>query len=140
MSVKCSDRLIIEGTTLVASDPNKCRRVVIPEGVTIIGKEGMLGCDELTSVKIPSTVTIIDDYAFNYCIKLKKAIIPEGVTRIGIAAFMSCESLKDVVIPKTVEYIGENAFSECNIRSIKVPKNTHLESYVFDDGVEVIRY
>ena len=94
MSIKCSDRLIIEGTTLVASDPDKCRRVVIPE----------------------------------------------GVTRIGIAAFMSCESLKDVVIPRTVEYIGENAFSECNIRSIKVPKTTHLEPYVFDDGVEVIRY
>ena len=41
--------------------------VVIPEGVTEIGKEAFQGCTSLTSVVIPESVTKIGNYAFKRC-------------------------------------------------------------------------
>ena len=61
-------------------------------------------------VKIPESVTLIDNQAFSGCTSLTSVIIPETVTTIGDEAFSDCTGLTSVIIPKSVTTIGEHAF------------------------------
>jgi hypothetical protein len=53
-------------------------------------------------MKIPSGVTIIDDYAFYKCKSLKSIKIPEGETLVGVNTFNECISLNKTDISKLV--------------------------------------
>ena len=70
----------------------------------------------LKSVKFPSTITKIGDYAFCDCSELTgDLIIPNGVTYIGYDAFLDCSGLNGkLVIPNTVTTIGAEAFFRCS--------------------------
>ncbi len=65
--------------------------VVIPEGVTTIGKNcfsvSVDNAKAITSLTIPDSVTTIEDYAFYWCYGLKYLLIPSSVTSIGQKAF-----------------------------------------------------
>ena len=96
--------------------------IIIPEAVvfneltyrvTSIGMGAFYGCESLTAITIPNSVTIIEDNAFHDCIKLSSITIPESVEIIGDSAFAYCESLKVIAIPNSVKYIGDWAFSCC---------------------------
>lgn len=111
--------------------------VVIPETVTYggktftvtaIGLSAFSGCQNLTSVTLPSTITKIDEYGFNYCTSLKSVNLPEGLMTIGPRAFRICHSLTSMEIPATVTTIGESAFYECKA----------LQSVAFKGSVESI--
>ena len=67
----------------------------------------------LTDATIPSDVTSIGKYAFNYCTSLKSVTISNGLTTIGEYAFDSCSALNHVTIPDTVTCIGISAFDNC---------------------------
>lgn len=61
------------------------------------------------------TVTIIDDYAFNYCRGLTGTlVIPNTIEEIGDDAFSHCGFTGVVTIPASVEYIGYTPFYDCN--------------------------
>ena len=87
--------------------------IIIPDGVTVIGKSSFKDCNGLTSVKIPDGVTTIDERAFQGCKLLSDAKLPASVTTLGIGAFYGCESLTNFTIPDTVIAIGAKAFSGC---------------------------
>ncbi len=71
---------------------------------------------------IPATVTVIGDYAFNYCSLLTTVTIPGSATAIGNSAFYSCSTLTGITIPTAVTTIGNNAFAYCSaITSISIP-------------------
>lgn len=72
--------------------------ISIPNSVTSIGKEAFHGCDNLTSIHIPNSVTSIGDWAFNHCVSLTSISIPNSVTYIGIGAFHLCHNLTDIII------------------------------------------
>ena len=72
--------------------------IVIPEGVTTIGKNCFSENSMITSVAIPDSVTCIDYYAFNNCVGLKTVNIPKSVTNIGNKAFYNCKSLQEVYL------------------------------------------
>ncbi len=61
--------------------------VVVPEGVEYLGWDAFAYCEELKSVKLPSTLTEIDGGAFKGCLSLETLEIPEKVTEIGSRAF-----------------------------------------------------
>ncbi len=82
------------------------------------------GCDITTEgeLEIPAeidgvAVTVIRDYAFNGCESLTSIKIPDTVTSIGQWAFGSCSNLAAVIIPDSVRSIEENAFSGCTALS-----------------------
>ena len=97
--------------------------IIIPEAVvfneltyrvTSIGMGAFYGCESLTAITIPNSITIIEDSAFHHCKKLSSITIPESVEIIGDSAFAYCESLKVIAIPNSVKYIGDRAFFCCS--------------------------
>ena len=106
-------------------------QVVIPkvspngDKVTSIAGSAFLGCEHVTSVKIPYCVTSIG--GFNDCINLKNIILSEGITTIW-GGFSGCKSLQSVTLPDSVVSIGEMSFYGCNsLTSVIIPANV---SYV----------
>ena len=87
--------------------------VVIPDGVTSIGKEAFDCCKALTGITIPGSVTSIGDAAFYGCKSLTSITIPNSVTSIGDSAFCGCEALTSITIPDSVKSIGDSAFTRC---------------------------
>ena len=69
-----------------------------------------LNGEEVTDLVIPDGVTSIGRYAFDNCTGLTNVIIPDGVTRIGTEAFRSCSNLTSITIPPSVTTIESNAF------------------------------
>ncbi len=88
--------------------------VEIPSSVTVIGGEVFAGCTGLTSVKIPNSVTSIGYRAFSGCSGLTAVEIPSSVTSIGSYAFSGCSGLTAVEIPSSVTSIGDHAFYGCD--------------------------
>ena len=71
------------------------------------------GCTSLTSIEIPSSVSLLGRSAFEGCSKLPSFVVPEGVTSIGNSTFKDCTSLKSFEISSTVTTIPNYAFSGC---------------------------
>lgn len=100
----------------------------LPTSISVIGMGSFCDCKELESVDI-SNVTTIDGYAFYRCVSLKSINIPNVIT-IGEMAFYGC-TFDTIDLPK-VETIGELAFHSCkNLRSINMPKVKTLEGGAF---------
>jgi len=90
----------------------------IPYGVTHIDRSSGLYNKGLTSVKIPSSVTIIESSAFSENL-LTSVTIPDSVTSIGSYAFSS-NRLTSVFIGNSVTSIGNSAFNDSTLRSFTI--------------------
>ena len=64
------------------------------------------------TIKVPSTVKEIADYAFHYSMA-SYVKLPNGLQKIGYCVFEYCDKLKQIVIPGTVKSIGCSAFWNC---------------------------
>ena len=122
--------------------------IVIPSefrGVPVTGVFGFGGAQELTSITLPDTITVIADNAFLDCTSLETINVPKSVNRVGYDAFEGtlcienkrkesplvilngvlvdghkCEG--EVVIPDNVPRIADRAFMDCeSIESVSIP-------------------
>ena len=86
------------------------------------------------SVRLGSGITIINSYAFYYCMSLEYITIPSGVTEFGGTAFQYCYNLKSITIPSTVASIGQFALWSCpSLISVSIPGGvTRIETYAFN--------
>ena len=71
--------------------PKSLKEVIITRGSSICSY-AFYDCNNLTSIKIPDSVTSIGDYAFSGCSSLVTIIIPNSVINIGKNAFSNCDS------------------------------------------------
>ena len=115
--------------------------LVIPSsisGMDIVG----IGMDvfqgsNITSVKLPDTLTFIDIGAFRDCASLETVEFPPTLTYIGTAAFEGCAALRDVTLPSSVSTVDTSAFDSAGTGSftaqdgVRFGKNA-LESSGFD--------
>ena len=96
----------------------------IPDSVTSIGDFAFIGCSHFTSVTIPNTVTRIGEYAFDSCSGLKSVSIPGSVTTIDDFPFNECKGLTSLTISNGVQSIGRFAFGSCTgITSLSIPNS-----------------
>ncbi len=83
--------LYIDNCLIEVKDDEIPENYTINEGTKFIANDTFLGCENLTSVTIPDSVTIIGEYAFNSCTSLASITIGNSVTSIGEYAFSSTE-------------------------------------------------
>ena len=121
-------------STYFSSLKNQITTVIIPSGVTKIGKNAFKGCSKLTSVTIGKDVTTIETSAFSGCSGLENVTIGNGVTSIGDYAFNGCSKLTSVTIPDKVTSVGTNAFSNCSgLKSITIGEGIGADKIVEQD-------
>jgi hypothetical protein len=106
--------------------------VTIPDSVTGIGIAAFCA-SSLTDVTLPNSVTSIETAVFLECKSLTSITIPDSVTNIGKRAFEECENLTDVIIPESVTSIGSEAFSNCSsLSGLIIPASvTDIGDYAF---------
>ncbi len=121
-------------------------QIDIPNGVTNIGYGAFYHCDNLSSIRVPNTVTSIEPSAFGRTAWLNNWIsgndssdflivgdgnliaykgnsavigIPQGVKRICGEVFMNHSEITQVALPNSLLEIGEAAFHGCtNLESV----------------------
>ena len=143
----CAKHLFIDGKEIT--------ELVIPDGVTSIGRYAFVDCSSITSITIPNSVTSIGSFAFHgtawfenqpyglvYAGKvayyynrgsiLTSIELAEGTLGIAGDAFSDC-NLYSVTIPNSVINIGEAAFSGCtHLSSVTIPNSvTSIGSFAF---------
>ena len=138
---------------LYSDENTEITNLVMPDGVTSIGKYAFANCSSLTSVTIPNSVTSIGYDAFSDCSGLtsvtlhcktvgswfsgfksiKEVILGNKVKSIGWDAFSDCSGLTSVTIPNSVTSIGERAFYECyGLTSVTIGNSvTSIGNYAF---------
>jgi len=81
-----------------------------------IANDAFKYCYSLTSIEIPSSVTVIGTYAFRDCSSLTSVIFGDNsqLVSIGDFAFSGCTSLINIEIPLGVTNIGGGAFYHCD--------------------------
>ena len=111
---------IVKDLVMGATDDRKLiGSLVIPNGITEIGKLAFSFCSGLTRITIPAGVTMIDQETFSACTSLTSVTLPRTVTVIGSAAFTCCFNLPAIVIPDSVIEICPFAFSTCrNLKTV----------------------
>ncbi len=93
--------------------------IVIPEGVTWIGKQAFYGNRKITGVAFPESCWYwVDKRAFAFCPNLKSVDFKGSVCGIGEEAFYACTSLEKVTFGGNVSNssnggIGSYAFALC---------------------------
>ncbi|MBR6871836.1 MAG: leucine-rich repeat domain-containing protein, partial [Candidatus Methanomethylophilaceae archaeon] len=89
------------------------------------------GCTSLSSVSMPSAVTI-NPYAFEGCTSLASVSMPSAVT-VGSSAFKGCTSLASVSMP-FAEIIDGGAFWNCtSLASVSMPSAVTVGSRAFEN-------
>lgn len=104
--------------------------------ITEISDYAFSGCTELTSIKLPDTITRIGENTFKNCWSLpidSIGIQYEGYDKV---VAICCESplVGDVWLPNTVKFIHSSAFSGCSgLTSLYVPDNLiSIGKHAFD--------
>ena len=73
------------------------KSIIIPNSITVIGRYAFEGCHNLTSVTLSNSISTIDTQMFNECYKLNTIIIPSSVTTIRSGAFAKCTGLTSIM-------------------------------------------
>lgn len=124
-----------DGTRLIRCDESAVGEVVIPDGVTGIGRQSFKGCSLITSIVIPRSMYSIFSSVFQECFNLKSFIVDEYNRYYYSIDGVIYSHLKNqlVRVPLGVEHfdlprvhriieIGNFAFSGCSkLISVKIP-------------------
>lgn len=107
--------------------------ITIPSTVTVIGVRCFKECGSLTSIVIPSSVSSLGEGCFKNCSSLTSINIPSSVTSLGYECFYGCKSLTSITIPPSVTSLSKACFYGCSsLTSITIPASvTSIGSLCF---------
>ena len=105
-------------------DVNNISSVTIPDSVTVI-REDAFRSSSVTKINFGKNVSEIGNYAFAFCENLTSVTIPDSVKTIGDFAFTYCIGLTKLTIGKGVRSIGSNAFNSCtSLKDLTIKEGT----------------
>lgn len=113
---------------------NSVTSVVIPDSVEVIDDFAFSSNGKLEYVKMPTSLTRIGEGVFNNCYSLRDIEVYGSIISIPRNTFAGCESLESVRVPDTVQTFGEYAFGDCRLlNDLNRPANfSAYESTTFD--------
>lgn len=91
--------------------------------VTALSSYAFSGCEKLTDIEIPDSVTDIYDGAFCGCSSLTEIELPDGLTEIENWAFAHCTGLRSIKIPESVTEITTYTFEGCSNLTVILPED-----------------
>lgn len=117
------------------------KKVIFAEGSQLkrIDESAFDSCYQLCTVKLPTAVTYIGDYAFRDDANMRDFAFPKNsnLKNIGKYAFYWNQYTETLVIPEGVETIGEAAFQAWNsLRELTIPasmKSIGTDAFNVDD-------
>ncbi|MBQ2916657.1 MAG: leucine-rich repeat protein [Clostridia bacterium] len=129
------------GTVQITDYDNNKAQLIIPEIITYDSKQytvvdiannAFSGCDTLTNIELPDSITGIGDSAFSNCTSLTSIIIPNSVKAIPYNCFSGSTSLEYVKLPDSLECIRQSSFNDCSFKSLVIPSTvTSIEYNAF---------
>ena len=84
-------------------------------GVDFIDVSMFEGIDTLTSIRLPNTVTTIDNYAFKNCTGLASVELSSTLVDMEEGVFQGCTNLTHCALPSTIAAIGRYTFADSGI-------------------------
>lgn len=113
---------------------DKILAVEVEEGITGIGANAFSGLYNVTTIKLPKTLTSIGDSAFSQT-AVVNVKLPDSVTNIGAKVFQNCTELTQVILPHYVNSIENGTFEGCkSLVSLDIPSSVEWISDTALDG------
>lgn len=131
-------------------DHSNLKKIVIPEGVTQIGRYAFANCTNLMDISLPQSLKKLDNSAFAWdkfatielpdslekigiscfesCANLTAINIPNGITTLENSTFINCRNLRTLTGGLNVESLGQSVFQNAALLSINLPKCSILEN------------
>ena len=129
-SINLNGTTVIKGVTFVVQGGVLIRcsgyknSIVVPEGITGLGKHVFAYQNELEEVFLPTTLKTIENDAFGTCEKITTLILPDSVEKIGDRAFLGCKSLTTLHLGSGLKELGKSVFTSCvELPSLLLPKS-----------------
>lgn len=87
------------------------KKIVIPQGITVISDMAFENNKNLTEVIIPNSVTSIGSAAFRYCTSLESITLSDSMTKIESDTFNGCTALKNITLPNNITSLVTSTYS-----------------------------
>ncbi|MBQ6164703.1 MAG: leucine-rich repeat protein [Clostridia bacterium] len=124
-------------------------KLTVKSGVTTIGTNAFIGCENLKEIDFGDIEIIYDD-AFYNCNSLEKIELPGTIKTVKDAAASSCRGLKTVIFSEGVERIEGDPFLDCDLYAALLPQSLEYlcgvafwlsgVDYIFYAGTEEMWY
>lgn len=126
-------------TEIPSATFNECHSlttVKLPTYIERIDDWAFNNCRSLTGINFPKSLLVINQYAFNGCSSLRRIDLSncKDFGTIEGWAFSGCSSLETVNLPKSLNWIREYAFNECRKLAnlnVEALRPADLGDYVF---------
>lgn len=107
-------KLIEDGTYCITGYQGDEAEVVIPDDrvVTILFDGLFAGHSEITSVRIPNSVTDMGEFLFDGCVNLHHINLPLQLTCLWGYTFVRC-GIREIVLPDHLKTLPPFAFKDC---------------------------
>lgn len=110
-----NDKKVVEIANDAFDNLSNITSVKIPATVTKIGERAFASCKELVSVEIPASVTAIGKGAFSGCVALTNVNLAAAkLATLDAHMFQGCTALTTVALPAEMTEIGWGAFFGCS--------------------------
>ncbi|GEM_PF-4843392 len=127
-----SDDFEIEENKLIKYHGTFEEHVIVPDGITVIGKTAFQSCRNIRRITLPESVEQIEESAFMDCCELEEINLPEKITRLEFGTFYNCK-LRNIILPEHLTCIGNSALFDYYGEKIHIPES------VTEIGPEALR-
>lgn len=129
---------------------DKNKNYIVPNGVKVIC-DGAFAGSKIENITFPTSLEVIESWAFRGCYDLETLSIPDSVIEIGELAFEFCANIKTVRLSNNLIALSRQVFGGCNnLKELEIPASVkkieetalawtyNLEKLTFCDGLEEI--